>query len=130
MNVLVLDTNAYSDLKRGNQSIKRILNNTSTTYVPVIVLADLKAGFFSGNRTEESLKELNDFIQTPGTQLLEVNEETTDNYAKLASYLKKNGTPIPINDIWIAALCVQYDLPLLTSDSDFKHLPQVKLIEF
>lgn len=130
MNVLVIDTNAYSDLRRGNPRIEKIINTTSTTYVPVIVVAELKAGFLSGNRADINMQELGKFLETPGTQVLQINGDTADHYAKLASYLKKNGTPIPINDIWIAALCVQYDLPLLTSDSDFKKLPQVKLIQF
>ncbi len=126
---LVLDTNAYSDYVRGNKSILATLNGAEIVYIPVIVIGELKRGFYYGRKVAHNLETLNAFLAKPRVKLLEVDDETADQYGHLAAFLKRNGTPIPTNDIWIAALCVQYDLPLLTRDSDFDHLSQVMLVK-
>ena len=125
---LLLDTNAYSDYVRGNQQIVEVLDRADIVYLPVIVIGELKRGFYRGSRVIENIKSLEIFIAKPRTRVLEVNQETAEQYGQLAAYLKQQGTPIPTNDVWIAALCVQYDLPLLTRDSDFQNLPPLTLI--
>ncbi len=122
---LLLDTNAYSDYVRGDQTITDYLNQASLIYLPVIVIGELKRGFYRGTRIKTNGDSLQKFIAKPRTRLLDVDQETAEHYGQLAAYLKKQGTPIPVNDIWIAALCVQHDLPLLTRDDDFRNLPQV-----
>lgn len=124
----ILDTNAYSDFVRGDASVADFLNKADIVYVPVIVVGELKRGFYYGTRVKENIDNLEKFLTKPRTNLLEITEETAEHYGVLAAYLKTQGTPIPINDIWIAALCLQYDLPLLTSDSDFQKLPQITLL--
>lgn len=125
---LLIDTNAYSDLVRGDSSVARLLNQADIVYLPVIVIGELKRGFYFGSRVQENMQTLEKFIAKPRTRVLDISQETAEQYGILASYLKQQGTPVPINDVWIAALCVQYDLPLLTRDSDFQYLPQLTLL--
>ena len=121
----IIDTNAYSDFVRGDVSVAKFLNEADIVYLPVIVIGELKRGFYYGSRIKENLDGLQKFLAKPRTKVLEITDETAEHYGMLAAYLKTQGTPIPTNDIWIAALCLQYDLPLLTSDSDFQYLPQI-----
>lgn len=125
---LVLDTNAYSDYVRGGKSMLTKLNAAEVVYIPVVVLGELKRGFYYGKKVSQNLESLKRFLAKPRVKILVIDDETADQYGHLAANLKQRGTPIPTNDIWIAALCVQHDLPLLTRDSDFRHLPQVHLI--
>jgi tRNA(fMet)-specific endonuclease VapC len=125
---LVIDTNAYSDLMRGDKAIAQLLGKADIVYLPVIVLGELKRGFYNGNRVKQNTTTLDNFSQEPRTKTLDITNETAEQYGQLAAYLKQQGTPIPTNDIWIAALCVQYGLPLLTRDSDFRYLPQLTLV--
>ena len=127
MNLLV-DTNAYSDYVRGSEAVSKLLNQADIVYLPVIVIGELKRGFYYGLRAKDNLISLEKFIVKPRTRVLDVTAETAEQYGRLATYLKQQGTPIPANDVWIAALCLQYDLPLLTRDSDFQHLPQLTLL--
>src|SRR6266545_7815686 len=124
----VLDTNAYSDYVRGHQSTLEQLNSADLVYLPVIVIGELKRGFYYGNKPSSNLAKLEIFLAKPRVRVLDITVETAEQLGRLAAYLKRHGTPIPINDVWIAALCVQYQLPLLTRDADFERLPQVTLI--
>lgn len=125
---LILDTNAYSDYVRGNKTVLAKLNSADIVYVPVIVIGELKRGFYYGRKVPENLQVLKKFLAKSRVKVLAVDEETAEHYGHLAAELKRNGRPIPTNDIWIAALCVQHDLPLLTRDSDFQYLPQVTIV--
>lgn len=125
---LLIDTNAYSDMVRGNAAIADLLGQADIVYLPVIVIGELKRGFYNGSRVKQNVETLEDFIIEARTRVLDIDIGTAEQYGQLAAYLKQQGTPIPINDIWIAALCLQYDIPLLTSDRDFKRLPQLTLI--
>lgn len=125
---LVLDTNAYSSFVRGSREIAKHLNQADVVFVPVIVIGELGFGFYYGKKVAANLAGLDKFLAKPRTQVIDISNKTAEHYGRLAAYLKTNGTPIPTNDIWIAALCIQYDAPLLTSDSDFRYLPQVKLL--
>ncbi len=125
---LAIDTNAYSDLMRGNPALATHLRKADTICLPITVLGELKHGFYFGNRTDSNLHILEQFLKKPGTQLLHINESTAELYGRLAAHLNAIGRPIPANDIWIAALCLQYDATLLTNDRDFQNLPQIATI--
>jgi tRNA(fMet)-specific endonuclease VapC len=125
---LVIDTNAYSDYLRGSQRIADQLNRATVVYMPVIVLGELKRGFYNGQRIDHNVNDLQKFLTKSIVRVLSVTEETAELYGRLATYLKQKGQPIPVNDIWIAALCLQHDAALLTNDSDFQYLPQITVI--
>ena len=124
----ILDTNAYSDFMRGDGAIAGHLGRAELVYLPVIVIGELKRGFYGGNKVSPNLSAFKQFLAKPRVQTLDVNAETAEHFGRLAAYLKKQGTPIPVNDVWIAALCVQYEVPLLTGDTDFDYLPQISLL--
>ena len=92
------------------------------------MLGELRAGFACGSRGPENEKNLVRFINSPRVELLFADEETTRQYANLFRQLRRQGTPIPANDLWIASLAVQHDLYLFTRDSHFEHLPQIPLV--
>lgn len=124
MNV-ALDTNAYSDFMRGDAARVQIVRSARHIYLPLMVLAELRAGFAAGNQESANTANLQRFLGSPRVAILLPDEQTTHHYAHIYLMLRKRGLAIPINDLWIAALVIQHNLVLCTSDSHFQHLPQV-----
>lgn len=93
--------------------------------MPVPVIAELRYGFLHGTKGRRNEGFLAKFLDQPRVSILVCDEDTTRLYADLKLQLKRQGTPIPINDVWIASLVLQHDATLLTRDSDFDHLPQI-----
>lgn len=122
---LALDTNAYTRLLAGARDVILAVSNASRVIIPVIVLGELKAGFACGVREVENLRLLQTFLQSPKVAVLGVDFQTTEYYASLYSQLRRQGTPIPLNDLWIAALVVQHHLTLCSDDKHFDCLPQI-----
>jgi tRNA(fMet)-specific endonuclease VapC len=90
-----------------------------------VVLGELRAGFLGGSRAPENEANLARFLNSPRVEVLLADEETTHHYARLFHQLRRQGTPIPTNDIWIAALVTQHQLYLFARDDHFDHLPQI-----
>jgi tRNA(fMet)-specific endonuclease VapC len=122
---LGLDTNTYTNAARGLDQPKRILQNADEIHLPFVVVAELRAGFACGNQGVKNEAQLTQFLNSPRVQLLNADEQTTHHYARIYAYLRKSGTPVPTNDLWIAALMVQHDLLLYTQDAHFALIPQV-----
>jgi tRNA(fMet)-specific endonuclease VapC len=122
---VLLDTNAYSDGARGARSVVDALTTADRLFLPFVVLAELRAGFAAGSRGRKNEGALTLFLASPRVEALLADEQTTHHYATLFGYLRKKGTPVPTNVLWIAALAVQHDLPLVTRDEHFKKLPQL-----
>ena len=122
---IAIDTNAYSDFMRGDSKRVQIFRASQHLYMPLFVLGELRAGFAAGNLQSANNANLHRFLNTPRVSVLLPDEQTTHHYAQLHLQLRKKGAAIPTNDLWIAALIVQHNLVLCTSDSHFQHLPQV-----
>jgi predicted nucleic acid-binding protein len=122
---LALDSNRYTDLCRGVTGVQEIVENASEVYVPLIVVAEQRAGFAHGSNRETNERVLTRFLNSPGVFVLAPDEQTTFFYADAYAYLRKKGKPIPTNDLWIAALVIQHNLVLFDRDSDFDNLPQL-----
>ena len=122
---IALDTNAYSDFMRGEADRVQIVRTARLIYLPLIVLGELRAGFAAGNQESANAANLQRFLNSPRVQVLSPDEQTTHHYAQLYLQLRKKSVSIPTNDLWIAALVVQHNLILCTSDSHFQHLPQI-----
>jgi len=120
----IIDSNIVIGLFRNDQRAINALRKISIVYMPVIVLGELFYGANVSDQTALRIKQIQDFQKN--VRLLSCDEKTAENYGKIKSQLKKAGTPIPENDIWIAALAKQHSLPLLTND---KHFLQVKSIQ-
>ena len=122
MNVL-LDTSAYSQLRRGHQAILDVLRRSATIALSAIVLGELHSGFRAGNRCAENIAQLAEFLSKPSVRVLNVTEETALRYAEIDVYLRKKGRPIPRNDVWIAAVALEHGLHLVTLDAHFREIP-------
>jgi len=122
---IAIDSNRYTDFCRGITEVVEVFENASEIYVPLIVLAEQRAGFAYGAHREKNERVLTKFLNNEGILVLPPDEQTTFFYADLYFYLRKKGKPIPTNDLWIAALVVQHNLVLFDRDSDFDHLPQL-----
>ena len=122
---IALDTNAYSDFMRGEPARVQILRSARHIHLPLIVLGELRAGFAAGNQESTNAANLQRFLGSPRVSILLPDEQTTHHYAQLYLQLRKKGVAIPTNDLWIAALAVQHNLVLCTSDTHFERLPQV-----
>ena len=124
MNVL-LDTNRYTDFVKGDPETVQILTEADRIYVPFVVLAELRAGFACGRITRQNEAALVLFLNNKRVDVLYADARTTQVYAEVFAQLREQGTPIPTNDIWIAALAIQHTLPLCSRDRHFECLPQL-----
>ena len=122
---IALDSNRYTDLCRGVAGVPEIIENAAEVHVPLMVLAEQRAGFAHGSSREKNERVLTSFLNSPGVFVLAPDEQTTFFYADVYAYLRKKGRPIPTNDLWIAALVIQHQLVLFDRDSDFDNLPQL-----
>lgn len=125
---VALDTNRYSDLAKGDAEILRIAETAESLHLPFVVLAELRAGFRGGSRAQKNERGLIRFLQKPSVEILWPTEDTTRIWAGLFLQLREAGTPIPQNDIWIAALILERDLVLATRDAHFRKLPQLPIV--
>lgn len=122
---IALDTNAYSEAARGAGQAADILRAADEIHLPFVVLAELRAGFAVGTMGQKNEAKLTEFLNSPRVQVLLADEQTTHHYARIFSYLRSQGKPIPTNDLWIAALAIQNDLILFSKDKHFNQIPQV-----
>ena len=122
---LALDTNRYVDPCRGNVSVVEALELADEVWVPFIVLGELRAGFAVGTEGPRNEAVLRRLLLKSRVGVLYADDQTTHHYAAIYRQLRKQGTPIPTNDMWIAALVLQHSLVLLARDSHFDVLPQL-----
>ena len=122
---VALDTNRYVDLCKGVAETVTLLEEAEAVVVPFVVLGELRAGFANGRRQAENERTLRRFLLKEGVQVLFADDQTTHHYAALFLQLRKQGTPIPTNDIWLAALVLQHNLILHARDRHFDHLAQI-----
>lgn len=125
---LAIDTNAYRAASDGQSKTVELLKHADTICLPFVVLGELRAGFAAGTAGRRNEAKLIEFLSSPRARVLLADEQTTLHYAALFAQLRRQGTPIPTNDLWIAALLVQHDLPVLTADRHFDHLPQILVL--
>jgi len=122
---VALDTNAYVDLCRGVADTVALMEQADIVMLPFVVLGELRAGFAHGRRQVENERILRRFLLKSGVRVLFADDQTTHHYAAVFRQLRKQGTPIPTNDMWLAALVLQHTLVLHSRDEHFEHLPQV-----
>lgn len=122
---LALDTNRYTDLCQGNVSVVETVEFAHEVWLPFIVLGELRAGFAVGSQGPRNEATLLRFLLKPGVDVLYADDQTTHHYAAVYRQLRKQGTPIPTNDMWIAALVLQHSLVLFARDTHFDVLPQL-----
>ncbi|MDE0052818.1 MAG: type II toxin-antitoxin system VapC family toxin [Gammaproteobacteria bacterium] len=117
---ILLDSNAYSHLKRGHPRIAEIVRSSEQILLPFVVIGELLYGFRHGTRLERNLGELYAFLENPRVATPAMNLTTADRYARIATALRTKARPIPSNDIWIAAHAMETGADLISSDSHFE----------
>jgi tRNA(fMet)-specific endonuclease VapC len=126
---LLLDTSAYSAFMRGHAEIKAAVQSNEEIFLNSVILGELIAGFIKGGRRRKNENELRRFLASPRVGVLDVTEETAERYAVILNSLWHAGTPIPTNDIWIAASAMEHGLRVVTTDDHYQKVPQV-MIEY
>lgn len=121
---IVVDTNAYSDWRRDGRWHEWIAV-AERVVMPVIVLGELYYGFRKGSRTGENLAKLHEFLNEPQVEVMQASRRTAEIYGEFLDGLRRRGTSIPTNDIWIAAMTHERAGRLISRDTHFDSLPQV-----
>jgi predicted nucleic acid-binding protein len=122
---VALDTNRLTDLFQGDAALAERLGLCDEVWIPLVVLAEIKAGFLGGTERHRNEILLRKLLSKTTVGVLLPDRETAEHYARLFVQLKRAGTPVPDNDLWIAALALQHDLLLITRDKHFKNIPQL-----
>jgi tRNA(fMet)-specific endonuclease VapC len=125
MSRISLDTSAYSAFKRDHPQARHRVREASQIQISPVVLGELQAGFRKGMRLAENLAELAQFLASPRVAVVAVDEETAERYAVILDSLRRAGSPLPTNDIWIAASTMQWGSVLLTTDPHFRAVAQI-----
>lgn len=114
---MILDTNAVSAFGFGESSVAKVAARYSTLYLPAVVLGEYWFGLLGSTRRVETKRWLEYFLD--GVEVLDIRRSTAIKYAEIRRALKDAGTPIPINDVWVAALASEHGLPVLSRDGHF-----------
>lgn len=127
MTRLMLDTSAYSAFKRGHPGVVRRLGEADEIFLCPVVLGELLAGFRRGSRRRVHEQELEEFLSADRVFVLPMDDDVAECYAAIVAHLLDAGTPLPTNDLWIAAAAMRMGLALLTLDADFDRIPQIRV---
>lgn len=122
---VALDTNRITDLFRGDLELAEQLGTAEEVWIPLFALGEIKAGFQGGAQQRRNESLLNRLLAKPTVGVLLPSRETAENYARIFVQLRRAGTPVPDNDLWIAAMVLEHDLVLITRDRHFERIPQV-----
>jgi predicted nucleic acid-binding protein len=122
---LMLDTSAYSSFLKGNAGIKLSLQQADEIFLNPVILGELLAGFAGGKREKKNRGILQEFLSSNRVKVIDMDGETSERYAVILNYLREQGTPVPTNDLWIAASAMQHGLKVLTSDRHYLKMPQI-----
>lgn len=125
---LILDTNAYTALRRGDGRVVRVVREAQRILFSTIVCGELLYGFKHGTRFLENWDTLQDFLAAPDVQLLPVTLSTAFKFGTLRAALRTKGKAVPSNDVWIAAQVLESGAELLTLDAHFQQIEGLPLI--
>jgi tRNA(fMet)-specific endonuclease VapC len=119
---IMLDTNAYVGFKRNITEVVEIIVTSEIILFSPIVLGELMFGFRNGKKFKKNMHDLNEFLNHDVVELVDIGKITSDRYSRIATQLKQQGTPIPTNDIWIAAQSMEHGAELISSDQHFEKI--------
>ena len=129
MSRILIDTSAYSRLLLGNTEVQQALETADLVYVSVFVLAELYVGFKGGAKERRNRAILTRFLNRPTVRVLSATPETAEIFATIKHDLKRVGTPLPLNDVWIAAHALETGAVLATFDAHFQKIPGLRLCD-
>jgi len=120
---ILLDTTAYVGFKRDLNEVVEVITSAEQIFFSPIVLGELMFGFRNGTKFEKNMQELNQFLDHEAVALVPIVKVTSDRYSRIATQLKHQGTPIPTNDLWIAAQTMEHGAELISSNRHFEKVP-------
>jgi len=124
---LALDTNIYSDYAEGIPAVVDFLAiHGDDIFLPSIVLGELSYGFMQRSRQRFNERKLQEFIRKLQIEIIDVNHNVARKYGIIYLSLIKKGQKIPINDVWIAACCMETGGTLVTRNRHFRQVEQIE----
>lgn len=129
MSRILLDTSAYSAYMGGHPELQEPVRRATGVHLNAVVVGELLAAFKKGSRTRKNEERLRRFVAVSRVRIMNVDDGTAVRYAAIKDNLRREGTPIPTNDLWIAATAFQYGLRLQTLDAYFLRVPQI-IVDF
>lgn len=120
----LLDTNIVIALFAEEQLVLDKIGQANSIFIPAIVIGELYYGAYNSSKKEENEAKIDVFVIS--SNILDYEQFVAKIYGKIKKLLKDKGKPIPENDIWIAALAMQYDLTLVSRDAHFGHIDGLK----
>jgi tRNA(fMet)-specific endonuclease VapC len=125
MNRMCLDTSAYSHFRRGEAGAVQAITSAREIFLPVVVLGELRTGFRLGRRPLDNERELRQFLAHDAVRVVDVDQDVASLYADIVIELREADTPIPTNDVWIAACAAREAATILTYDAHFRAVRRV-----
>ncbi|MCX7046851.1 MAG: type II toxin-antitoxin system VapC family toxin [Candidatus Sumerlaeota bacterium] len=128
MSPTLIDTNIYCDAARGSESAAQILRMCDSILVSPVSIGELLEGFKKGSQERSNREILRRFLSQDYVRLVEIGFDTAEWYAHIVRELREQGTPIPVNDIWIAASALEHGARLATNDRHFSNIKGLLLL--
>ncbi len=125
MSRICLDTSAYSHFMRGEAAAKNIIGSARWIGLPSVVLGELRTGFLLGNQAAKNEEELSRFLSHPLVETLVVDDAASRIYSEIMVDLRRSGTPLPTNDIWVAAVAAREGATVVTHDDHFQKIRRI-----
>ena len=127
MSKILVDTNCYIFYLSGDQDVLDALAEADIVFMSIFVLGELYAGFKGGNKEKENISILKKFLDKSTVSVLTATKETAEIFGVVKNSLKEAGTPIPINDVWIAAHTLETGSQIITYDKHFNLVPGLRV---
>ena len=127
MKKILLDTNAYTKLLTGDDSVLSVVASAETVFMSIFVLGELYAGFAGGAKFRENCEILTRFLGKSSVMILNATTETAEVFGELKNALKQAGTPLPINDVWIASHGLETGSVIISYDLHFRKIAGIRL---
>jgi tRNA(fMet)-specific endonuclease VapC len=127
---LLLDTNAYTALRLGHGDVSERVQQAEEVLLSVVVAGELFYGFRNGSRYEENADALRAFLGDPNVTVLRLTWRTAELFGSISAGLRKQGTPLPTNDVWLAAQAMEADATLLSADRHFAKVDGLSWLSF
>lgn len=130
MNAAIVDTNVLIAFFEKGSSVAEILGRFDKLLVPAAVDAEFRAGLDLMTRAGRRRAEILDgFLDEPSVAFVPADRNVCVKYAMLHRVLKRQGTPIPVNDVWIASSALVLNVPLCTFDRHFRNVPLLDVVD-
>ncbi len=125
---ILLDTNFYGDIMRGKDLAKEVIQQAQKVLLSPIVIGELLAGFKNGQREKENTRQLRMFLELNDVEVTPLTQTTAEFFALIIHQLRKAGTPLPTNDIWIAASAMEHGAAVATNDMHFNKISNLMIV--